>query len=110
MIEPLSFLVTHRQLQPLLTPQAFHFLVVDLPTLSTQQLTNHAVTIAAILFSQSNKFQLERIIISLHPMIAHGGARNACHHTSTPLRNTKLLAGINNCLTLLRYAQAFGFR
>ena len=28
----------------------------------------------------------------------------------TPLRNTKLLAGINNCLTLLRYAQAFGFR
>ncbi len=47
-IEPLAPLVAMRQLQALLPPKAFHFLVVYVPAFDTQQLGDLAVFIATV--------------------------------------------------------------
>jgi hypothetical protein len=43
-------------LQPLLTPDTFHPLVIDPPTLSSEQGCNPAITVAPILLGKSNNF------------------------------------------------------
>ena len=43
-------------LQPLLTPDTFHPLVIDPPTFSLKQCRNPAITVAPILLGKSNNF------------------------------------------------------
>ena len=43
-------------IQPLLTPDAFHPLVIDPPTLSSEQCRNPAITVTPIPFGKSHNF------------------------------------------------------
>src|SRR5512136_3445164 len=51
-----SFGLLLGNLQPLLTPDAFHPLVIDPPTFSLEQCRNPAITVAPILPGKSDNF------------------------------------------------------
>lgn len=53
-IKAFAFLMTLRQLQTFFSPQPFNLLMIDGPAFNTQQLRNFAITVAAVLFRQSN--------------------------------------------------------
>ena len=63
MIKPLLLFMALRQLQAFLAPQALHFLVIDFPALNAEKCSNLAVTVAAIVFGQSDQSQPKAIII-----------------------------------------------
>ena len=54
--EMFAFGLLLRNLQPLLAPDAFHPLVIDPPTLSSEQCRNPAITVAIIPFGKFNNF------------------------------------------------------
>jgi len=51
-----AFRLLLRNFQPLLTPNAFHPLVIDPPTLSSEQCRNPVIRVAPILFGKSHNF------------------------------------------------------
>ena len=54
--ESSAFGLLLRNLQPLLTPDAFHSLVINPPTLSSEQCRNPAIAVPPILFGKSDNF------------------------------------------------------
>ena len=63
MIEPFAFLMAPGKLQALFTPYPFNFFVVHVPAFCLQQLANLAISIAAILFCQTDKSQAQLVVI-----------------------------------------------
>ena len=55
MIETFAFPLPVRQLQPFFAPQTLDPLVVHMPTFGAEQLTNLAIALPTILFSQPDQ-------------------------------------------------------
>ena len=81
-------------LQAFLAPQAFNFLVVDLPALDTQECGNLAIAITAILSGQANEGEPQGILILglASRTIALGTAGLIENLAGAPLTAAKTLA------------------
>jgi hypothetical protein len=81
-----------RNLQPLLAPDAFHPLVIDLPTGSSEQGCNPAITVAPILLGKSDNFFPEPLFgvcqFGYGPL---SRSRLTHYPTRTPLRYSQLV-------------------
>ena len=62
-IQPLAFLVALGKLQSFLTPQAFHLLVIDLPTRRIEQFGDHTIAVTAILLGQPDHLKPQLFIV-----------------------------------------------
>jgi len=54
--ETSTFGLLLRNLQPILTPDAFHPLMIDPPTFSSEQCRNPAIAVTPVLFGKSDNF------------------------------------------------------
>lgn len=110
MIEPSPLLMALRELQPFLAPKPLHFLVIHFPSFNAQQFHHLPITVASILFGQSDQSQSQFIVISRCWSILQGAPRQTNHPARPPLRHCELLACMNDGLTKLLGGQALGFR
>jgi hypothetical protein len=65
--EPSALWLFLRNLQPLLAPDAFDSLMVDLPSVSVEQSSDPTIAIATVLSSQA-LYRLSQILVRLFPL------------------------------------------
>ncbi len=84
--QPSAFGLLLGNLQPLLTPDAFHPLVIDPPTLSSEQGCDTAIPVTPVPFGKLNNF-LSKSLFGICPLGYEplGRPRPADHPASTPL-------------------------
>ena len=109
-VEPLSLLMTLRQLQAFFAPQSLDLLVIDPPAFHAQQFRYLAIAIAAILFSEADQRQPQIIIVSGDRFVLVCAAGKADRFAGPPLRRIKPLAHPDHRLTQIGSRQALGFK
>lgn len=110
-VKTLALLVPLGKLQAFLTPDALHLLVIDLPAFNVKQFSNLAISVATILFGKTDQRQTQFFVtIFVRCFVLLSGTRNANDTACSPFRSTKLLAGMDDCLTKNLNRQAFGFK
>lgn len=102
-IKVLACFMASWDLQPFFPPQAFDFLVVNMPALDPQECGNLAIPVAAVLFGQANEGEPESVfILGLSPgCIALGTAGLIQYLTGTPLTAAQTLAYVEDCIPYL---------
>ena len=90
-------------LQPLFAPQALDLLVIDMPALDTQERSDLAIAIAAILLGQANEGEPQGILILglASRTIPLGTAGLIQYLAGAPLTAAKTLAYVDYCITYL---------
>jgi hypothetical protein len=98
-IEPQTspFALLLGNLQPLLTPDTFHSLVIDPPTLSSDQGCDTAVPVTPIPLGKLNNF-FPKLLFGIFPLGYEplGGPRLANHPARTPLRHSQFLSHVED--------------
>lgn len=84
--------------------------MIDTPALGLKQATDLAIAVTAILLGEPDQGQTKLIFVLLYRPALQRAARKPDNLACAPLRCTELLTRVDNAITELTGAQAFGFK